>query len=120
MKKTVEICKDWCKITGYSEKTFYNWKKELQSLDYTNFSPKKIEAIKLLKNPKYKKKPLTQSPSNALIRNKRQIKHITHKVKGIGNKGLKATLNAQFGVYTDGHSWNRNNQRTWEGIKWKK
>ena len=45
-KKVIEICKDWCKLTGYGEKTFYNWKKQL--IDNEKKIKHQGEAIKLL------------------------------------------------------------------------
>lgn len=46
---------------------------------------------------------------------------IKHKVKGVGDKGVRATLNAQFGVYTEGYTTTHGtNERTWQGIRWKK
>jgi phage/plasmid-associated DNA primase len=45
---------------------------------------------------------------------------VNNKVKGVGDKGVRATLNAQFGVYTEGYTTTYGtNERSWQGIRWK-
>jgi len=44
-----------------------------------------------------------------------------HKIKSVGDKCMKNTLNFQYGVYTDGYTCVPGiNERCWDGIKWKK
>jgi putative DNA primase/helicase len=43
---------------------------------------------------------------------------IKHKVKGVSDKSIRATLNSEYGVYTEGYTCvPGSNERNWEGIR---